>query len=214
MSDTQSKSSGSGVSTRKSVENLQNIQIIGKTSHQILGAKLPSNRQLLQVLFYNMRFVDQNKQKYAKSSAKLAIDAAKIFWQQARIPREDHKCVEKLLKLYEDWKSIVKTRPEKRSTNQNEFADSFTNSLDDLFDIASQNAMNEMRIEEDKRFLEMQRKKGRPGCMVGVDNVLYGREKRAQARAEREEERKRKHEEQLSQQNGNAINLMRFNIRI
>lgn len=48
MSDIQSKSSASSVSTRKSVEHLQNIDLIGQTSNQIVGAKLPSNRQVLQ----------------------------------------------------------------------------------------------------------------------------------------------------------------------
>lgn len=102
MSDNKSKSSASSVSTRKSFESLQNIDMIGKISHQILGAKLPCNRQLLQVFFYSMRFVDRDKQMHAKAknSAKLAIDAAKIFWHQARIPvQEDWKCVEKLIKL-------------------------------------------------------------------------------------------------------------------
>lgn len=111
MSDIQSKSSVSGVQTRKSVENIHNIDLIGKISHQIIGTKLPSNRQVMQVFFYNMRFVDRNKQPEAtaKNSAKLAIDAAKIFWHQARIPiRSDVKCVEKVIKLYNDWKTIRK----------------------------------------------------------------------------------------------------------
>lgn len=59
-----------------------------------------------------------------------------------------------------------------------------------------------MKIAEDKLFLEMQRKKGRPGCMAGVDMKLYEREKRAEVRKEKEDARKRKHEEEMSQQKG------------
>lgn len=86
-------------------------------------------------------------------------------------------------------------------------AQAFVDSLDDLFDIASINALDEIKIPEDKQFLEMQRMKGRPGCMIGVDMTLYEREQRSQARKEKEDERKKKHEEQMSQQKGNSIIL-------
>lgn len=38
-------------------------------------------------------------------------------------------------------------------------------SLEDLFDIAHANAMALMTVEEDKQFMQAQRKKGRPGKM-------------------------------------------------
>lgn len=200
MSNIEPAQSTSSVITRKSIENLQHIDLIGKTSHQITGAKLPSNRQVLQVMFYNIRFVDRGKQKDAKKSARLAIDAAKIFWQQARIPmRENNRCLDVLMKLYNDWKNIRKTAPHKRSSNQTEFAEKFIANLDDLFDIASVNALEEIKIVEDKEFLEMQRQKGRPGSMAGVDMVLHEKEKRYEQRREKEEMRKRKHEEQINQ---------------
>lgn len=75
------------MNTRQADESKRNIPLVGQVSHQIVGAKLPSNRQVLQVLFYNMRYVNLN----TKQSAKLTIDAVSIFWQQARIPtREAH----------------------------------------------------------------------------------------------------------------------------
>lgn len=201
MSDIASNSSS--VITRKAIENLQKIDMIGKTSHQITGAKLPSNRQVLQVMFYNMRFVDRGKQKDAKRSAKLAIDAAKIFWHQARIPiHEEHRCVERLMKLYNDWKNIRKTAPDKRSDAKIKVAEEYIERLDDLFDIASPNALNEIKIAEDRQFLEMQRQKGRPGSMAGVDMALYGREKRSEQRKEKEESRKRRYEAEMNQQEG------------
>lgn len=58
-------------------------------SHQILGAKLPSNKQ-----------------------AKQTINAVSIFWQQARIPvRESHECSRKLLKMHDEWNIIKKKKP-------------------------------------------------------------------------------------------------------
>lgn len=145
--------STSSVKTRRSLEKKQNIDIIGKTSHQIMGAKLPSNKQVLQVMFHNMRFVLLDKTQ----SANLAIDAAIIFWKQARIPtRDHHKCAEKLLKLYEKWMNIQRTVPNKRSNKQKQTAEQFVEILDDLFDIAGAVALQSIRIEEDRAFLEKQ----------------------------------------------------------
>lgn len=182
------------ITTRHTDESLRKIDLIGDVPHQISGAKLPSNRQTLQVFFYNMRFMCVKPN--AKESAKLAVDAVMIFWQQARIPTSRaFYCIDKLLQLYETWKTIQKHIPEKRSDAQKEIANKFVERLDDLFDIAAANALQEIRIEEDKQFLIMQRQKGRPGCMAGVDMNLFLREKRSSERKEKEQARKRKHEE-------------------
>lgn len=201
MSEIPSSSVDSSVQTCQETVNLFNAEFIGRISHQITGAKLPSNRQLMQVLFYNMRFVDRQ----LRSSARLAIDAALIFWKQTRIPtREVHKCVEKLENDYTTWRNIQKTVPSKRSNAQKKAAADFVDSLDDLFDIAHANALEIMRKDEDKQFLVLQRQKGRPGCMAGVDQAFYMREKRTDERLQKEESRKRKYEE-LSPQFGMCV---------
>lgn len=149
-----------------------------------------------------MRFVGMT----AKDSAKLAIDAAMIFRAQARIPtREIHKCTQKLLlKLYTDWKDIQKTVPEKRSARQKQVAEEYGGGLEDLFDIAHADALNTMKNEEDKAFLVMQRQKGRPGCMAGIDMVLYAREKRSKERCEKEQTRKWRQQE-MSEASGTCF---------
>lgn len=193
---TSSQSDTSLIRTRKSNQSLNYIPLVGNVSHQIMGAKLPSIRQILQTFFYNMHYVHLN----AKQSATLTLDAIIIFWQQARIPtrRMDH-CVESLLRIYDKWKNIQKVVPSKRTPRILENEKAFVDSLDDLFDIASATALTTMRNEEDKKFLLMQREKGRPGCMAGVDTRLAAREKRSQERRLIEEARKRKHEEELQQ---------------
>lgn len=193
-------SSKASVKTRKSLEQLENITFVGNVSHQITGSKLPSLKQVLQVLFYNMRFAKLG----LKESAKLTIDAASIYWHQAKIPiREEHKCVDKLVKVYNHWQKLKKNVPEKRSDTKKKDIETFIDSLDDLFDISTSDALETMKIDEDRKFLEMQRQKGRPGCMVGVDMVLFERERRAQERKEKEEMRKRKHQEEMTRQHGN-----------
>lgn len=177
----------------RSSDQLRFVESIGHVSHLISGAKLPSNRQILKVFFYNMRFVHFGRHNCSKQSAQLAVDAAIIFWQQARIPtRDKYKCQAKLVKLYDVWKNVHKESANKRSDRSKLNVNNFKETLDDLFDIACANALNEISIEEDKKFLLMQRQKGRPGCMAGVDMKLYGREQRSQQRKEKEESRKRK----------------------
>lgn len=140
----------SAVKTRQTDEKLRKIEMVGYVSHQIVGAKLPSNRQVLEVFFYNMRFVKLT----SKESAKLTIDSVTIFWKQARIPfRESHKCAAKLLKMYEEWQNLTRTKVEKISTASEKLKqkyDKFIGELDNLFDIAHADAMTMMRIEEDK----------------------------------------------------------------
>lgn len=183
----------SSVTTRQADEKKRTILMVGEVSHQILGAKLPSNRQVLQTLFYNMRFV---KLVDRYESARLTIDAVLIFWQQARIPTRDlYKCSDKLIKLYNIWDSLKKTSIEKMKDGTKEKYDKFIDELDDLFDIAHSDALTMIRFEEDKKFLENQRMKGRPGSMLGVDQSLADKEARSQLRKQQEEARKLKHAE-------------------
>lgn len=187
------------ITSRRSQQTLREIDLVGHVSHQITGSKLPSNKQVLQVLFYNKRFV-YPKPTITKVSAKLAIQSVMIFWEQARIPtrRTDH-CIEQLIKLYEEWEFIQKKVPEKRTGKMKEKEIEFVNKLDDLFDISHADALQLITIEEDREFLKMQRKKGRPGYMAGVDTVLSAREQRSKERLEKEEVRKRKYEESTQQ---------------
>jgi len=58
------------------------------------------------------------------------------------------------------------------SGNQRSKETAFVNRLNDLFDVAYADAMKLINIEEDKKFLEAQREKGRRGCMDAVDPKL------------------------------------------
>lgn len=190
-------SSSSNVNTRQADEKLRKISLVGNVSHQIVGTKLPSNKQILEVFFYNIRYVKLD----AKPSAQLTIDAALIFWQQARIPtRNRDKCVAKLLKLYDDWKTLQKHPVEVMSAARKQKYDEFVNNLDNLFDISHADAMNLMHNEEDRAFLMKQRENGRPGSMLGIDTKLAGKEDRARQRKAQEEARKLKHAEESKKQ--------------
>jgi len=92
-------------------------------------------------------------------------------------------CIAKLEKLYEDWKKLKKNATRSASQAQSKKVEAFKSGLEDLFDIAHQDALNNTN-EEDRQFLLLQRQKGRIGCMGGVDvKFLRAEERRAQRKA-------------------------------
>ena len=51
--------------------------------------------------------------------------------------------------------------------------------LDDLFGIAHADALERMKIEEDKMFVHRQREPSSPGCLAGVDKKIAEKEERS-----------------------------------
>ena len=190
-------SSSSGSSSQKLRKDFHACLVV-YISNQIVGAKLPSNRQVLHVFFYNVRVVKLT----TKESAILVIQEVSIFWQKARIPtkRSDH-CVEKLLKLYDEWKCLQKNLT-RGAGKDKEKRGIFVDNMDDLFDIAHSEALAQLKNEEDKNFLILQRQKGRQGSMLGVDHKLKHKEERALKRTAMETARRKRTYEEMEQHFG------------
>lgn len=162
-----------------------NLYLIGSETSQISGSKLPSNRQVLQVFFYNIRCVNLT----VRESARLAIDETVIFWQKARIPtRDPQHCVAKLEAIYNEWRKLQKNCS-RNSITQKTKETAFTEKLDELFDIAHANSLATMKIAEDREFLLSQRQKGRPGYLAGIDRKFTEKENRREERLKKERER-------------------------
>lgn len=143
----------------------EKIDFIGYCSHDITGSKLPSNRQVLRVLFFNLRVVKLN----LRESARLALQEVKIFWEKARIPTQEIKnSIKKAEALYNELRTLQKHANRTSEAHKAKILE-FKSKLDDLFDIAHASALSTITIEEDKQFLNNQRKKGRPGFMYGID---------------------------------------------
>lgn len=112
------------------------IFLVGFMSHQITGCKLPSNRQVLSTLFFNLRTVNLP----VRDSAKLVVREVNIFWEKARIPTKYEKdSITKLEKLYQEWRNHQKNSTKTSSAIKSKFVE-FSSKLDDLFDIAHHNA--------------------------------------------------------------------------
>jgi len=126
----------------------QNIHLIGSTKNQILGSKLPSLRDCLKVLFYNMRFINMT----LSESSNLVIDERIIFWKKARIPTKDKAdCVKNLKKKYELWRNLEKSKHRENESYKSK-VEVFEEDLDKLFDIAHSSTLTLMKIEVNKAF--------------------------------------------------------------
>ena len=125
------------------------------------------------------------KDETIRRSLTLTIKDKAIFWYKARIPTRDvQNCRIKLEKLFEEWHLLKKNKGRQSVTQQSRETE-FLCKLDNLFDIAHANAMNIMKIPEDKQLLLAQREKVRKGAMVGRDEKLARKEKQVVKRLEK-----------------------------
>ena len=156
-----------------------------RSQKQITGAKLPSNGQVLRVLFYNMRKVNL----LLRPSDNLVIKEVEVFWEKPRIPTKKlQRSIENLESLSTEWKNLQKCCKRRTGLQEKRERD-FLDMLDDLFDIVHA-ALKMIKIEEDKLSLISQRKKGRPGSMSGGDRKLLKRERKQASRNDQEESRR------------------------
>lgn len=132
----------------------EKVEHIGYITNQIVAPnRLPTVRQVLAVLFYNLRRLSNS----LDNSAKLTIDECIIFWKKARIPtQEAKKCVSKLKHEYEKWRNIRKHASRTTDTQKKNEA-TYEKNLNHLFDIAKADALALMEDENDKQFLLRER---------------------------------------------------------
>ncbi|CAH0396107.1 unnamed protein product [Bemisia tabaci] len=92
----------------------RNVYLLGNHSPVIEGSKLPSKKQVLRVLFFNLREV----QLSLRDSAHLVVQEVIIFWNKARIPvHYNSHCVKKVEDLYEQWSRYLQKNANKCQAN-------------------------------------------------------------------------------------------------
>lgn len=191
MSDkpsTSTSTSTAGTNTRSADQSKRSIALVGAVAHRIVGAKLPSKRQVLEVLFFCLRFRGLSCRK----AADLVFDEVLLFWKKARIPTMQRPwCVQKIENLYNKWE-LARKNSNRDSETQQRAEKKCSDQLDDLFDFAAANALKTIPNQEDGDFLVSQRQKGRPGSMIGVDMALVAEEQRTVERKQKQDARKRR----------------------
>jgi len=138
-----------------------------------------------------MFFMNDKEEKLNLRNATYAsMKKLMFFWEKAGVPtKPKHHIVAAIEKLYHEWRGVRKGE-KKRSQAQIAKEKTFQHSLDDLFDIAHEGAMKKTKLEEDKRFLQMQRKKGRPGYMTKLDEGYAARQEARNQRRLKAENRR------------------------
>ena len=148
------------------------IYLLGHMKDSLVGAELPSVGDVLRL--YLHKFTSSAKTKHEAASQ--TIHEVEPFWHKARIPiRPRHNAIEQLEQLISRWERLKKNKG-RRTKTQVPNEESLTDTFSDLFDIAHQDALVLITVEEDRAFLLAQRVKGRKGAMAGVDVKLVKKE--------------------------------------
>lgn len=160
------------MATSKILRSKTKFWLIGQPLSQLHGSKLPSNGEVLRHFLYYHRLCKKTEREAAISVLEGILD----FWNRARIPTmTPNSGIRKLLTLHKKWTDLRKGKNRKGSAQEAKKRE-FLTVIDNLFDIASCDALERISIEEDKAFLIAQRKPGRHGSMVGVDRGLTKKE--------------------------------------
>jgi len=155
------------------------VWLIGAVEDKLSGSKLPSNKQVLSLFFYQHKTLKQT----VRDSARVVIREVATFWDKARIPiRQEQHAIAQLELLHQKWK-LLQRNANRHTDTQRANEANFVDKLEDLFDIAHTNALKMMKIQEDRDFLLAQREKGRRGCMGSVDKVFTSKEQQRAKRA-------------------------------
>lgn len=170
-----------------STRHRKSLYVIGTPESEILGAKLPSNKQVLSKFLYHHTV----EKKTLRESSKTTFIAVKSFWEKAGIPtRASQHCQSKIENLYTKWFNLKKHRDRKTET-QEEKLKAFVSDFDNLFDVAHQDALSTIR-KEDRLFLQAQREPGRRGIIGSLDRVDLELKNRKRARDAADNKRKEK----------------------
>lgn len=150
----------------------KHVWLIGFPSDELPGNRLPSWAEVLRRYF---KLHHDDKLEVRTASTQVVREVGCI-WEKARIPTaEERNVITKLEKKLEQYRSIQRGKS-RRSAPQIKKEEEFQENLADVFDIAHVDALQLIKVPEDREFLIAQRQPGRHGFMAGIDKVLTEKE--------------------------------------
>lgn len=162
-----------------SSDQSESFYLVGGTIHEILGSKLPSRRQVIQLMLHHLGMKNNSLE-----SAKQTANAVESFWKRGGITAmENHSLVSKIQKFFSEYKALKKASKNRLQMNTNLFKTrekAFIDDLDELFDIASSDLSGV--TEASKHFLMQQRMKGRPGSFPNITSRITRSQSRTTGR--------------------------------
>ena len=130
----------------------QHICLIKFPSDKIIGAKLPSRRDV-------MRFLIKHRENKCtiRESAHTTYDELIKIWDQCRIPvKSKRDIIDKIEKLYKQQQVLSKSK-QRSNLSDMKNQEVYSIKLDELFDIAHAHANYLIQFEEDRQFQAQQR---------------------------------------------------------
>lgn len=174
---------------------LAQLWLIERTPQpDILGARLPSREQVLLFFLYQRQVL----KKSVPDSVSATSEKLKSIWDKARLTtKTDVNIRRNVKKLFEEYNALKKDR--KKTTEGAVLKQKiWKGDLVDLFDISSADVLERRDVlDEDKRFLLLQREDRTSSSMAGVDTIELAKEKRKKEAAEKLENRKRKQKAEM-----------------
>jgi hypothetical protein len=147
-------------------------------------------------------FHNKIKKVPKKDAIKLVVQELTEIWLKARVPTaEKRSIVRKFENVLDKYRNVCRNMSCREPTQEAREID-FENSSKLLFDVSHQQALQMIKIDEDRQFLEDQRG-DRKMCMGKVDKELAAKEDRKAVRMEKEEKRMKK--EKQRQQECNSM---------
>ena len=163
------------------------VHLIGDPLEHFDGRMLPTTREVLQVYYYHHKIEKESQ----KDAVRTVVKEVCEVWSRARVPTAaERNIIPKLDSLLATYRNVCRNKGRQgltQAANETEFE----TSINQLFDIAHHEAMEMIKIEEDRVFLKDQRKE-RKMRMGKEDKELTEREERKANRIQKQSERQMK----------------------
>ena len=144
-----------------------NVFLVGEPLQQFNGRMLPTSREVLQVYFYRHKLEKLSQ----KDAVRTVIKEVGEIWSRARVPTAaERNIIPKLESLLETYRNVCRNKGRQGPVQVAKETD-FENLTKQLFDIAHHEAMEMIKITDDRMFLNDQRAE-RKMCMGKVDKQL------------------------------------------
>lgn len=174
--------------------------LLGKPVDSLSCARLPRKRDVLSLyLFHHVV-----EKKTVMEGLNLAFGKVLTVWERARIPTQRvDACVRKLRGIHDKYQALKKHRTRGRESDRVK-EKMFLDDLQDLFDVATSDALQTMTNEEDKEFLKMQHEDVFSCSIAGIEAKKSGVVARRGKRNEQEAALKRRYDEREAKVQGAA----------
>lgn len=150
---------------RKPNTSACDVYLIGPPAEEIHCSRLPTNQQVLQLLFYRIK----SSRSTIREKATLVAKEVQEIWNKTEIPTSSlRNVVERIMNLHDEWVNVTKNKYRKASIAQRDKEQKFKEKISNLFDI-SNSTSTELLKSPERIFLKGQQSVRRRG-FISFDN--------------------------------------------